>query len=156
MSIDYSRFTNKSRNAILKAVSLTKQCKYASVEPQVMMVAVLQEGNDMVPFLLNQMDVNKTEFFSAVSDTMRAISHGQSLDPNFTAELLNVLQKAILLSELDNNTVVALEYIFWAFIEVDNPIQQVMTQYGITSAKMKNAVYVFQHGAENQDNRIDL
>lgn len=155
MSLDYSRFTNKSRNAILKAVSLTKQCKYASVEPQVMMVAVLQEGNDMVPFLLNQMDVNKTEFFSAVSDTMRTISHGQCLDPNFTTELLNVLQKAILLSESDNNTVVALEYIFWAFIEVDNPIQQVMTQYGITSSKMKNAVNVFQHGAENQENRFD-
>ena len=53
MNIDYSKFTNKSRNAILKAVALTKQCQYACVEPQVLMVAVLQEGNDMVPFLLN-------------------------------------------------------------------------------------------------------
>ena len=43
---------------------MTKQCQYATVAPQVMMVAVLQEGNDMVPFLLNQMEVDKTEFFT--------------------------------------------------------------------------------------------
>ena len=155
MSIDYSRFTNKSRNAILKAVSLTKQCKYAAIEPQVMMVAVLQEGNDMVPFLLNQMDVNKTDFFSAVSDTMRTISHGQTVDPNFTNELQKVLQKAILLSEQDNNSVVALEYIFWAFIEEVNPLQQVMCQFGITPDKMKYAVSVFQHGTDNTDRCAD-
>ncbi len=155
MSIDYSRFTNKSRNAILKAVSLTKQCKYAAIEPQVMMVAVLQEGNDMVPFLLNQMDVNKTEFFSAVSDTMRTISHGQAVVPNFTNELQKVLQKAILLSEQDNNSVVALEYIFWAFIEETNPIQHIMSQYGITPEKMKYAVNVFQHGTDNADRSSD-
>ena len=54
MTNDYSRFTNKSRNAIMKAVELTRQCQYAAIESPVMMVAVFQEGNDMVPFLLNQ------------------------------------------------------------------------------------------------------
>ena len=53
MTNDYSRFTNKSRNAIMKAVELTRQCQFAAIESPVMMVAVFQEGNDMVPFLLN-------------------------------------------------------------------------------------------------------
>ena len=63
MTNDFSRFTNKSRNAIMKAVELTRQCKYAAIEPTVMMVAVLQEGDDMVPFLLNHMGIDKIAFF---------------------------------------------------------------------------------------------
>lgn len=155
MELDYSRFTNKSRNAISKAVSLTKQCQYAAIEPQVMMVAVLQEGNEMVPFLLNHMEVEKNDFFTAVSDTMRTIRHGQVLEPPFTDELQHVLQKSIELSEHDHNTVVALEYIFWAFIAVNSPIRRVMNLFGITPEKMAEAVYAFQHGDEDQQQRPD-
>ena len=146
MTIDYSRFTNKSRNAILKAVSLTKQCQYAAIEPQVMMVAVLQEGNDMVPFLLNQMEVDKTEFFTAVSNSMRSLGHAQIIDPDFSDSLQEVLLESIAIAQHDRTSVVALEYIFWAFAKVNNPIKDIMSQFGITAAKVEQAVNVFRHG----------
>lgn len=149
MTIDYSRFTNKSRNAILKAVSLTKQCQYAAIEPQVMMVAVLQEGNDMVPFLLNQMEVDKTEFFTAVSNSMRSLGHAQIIDPDFSDSLQEVLQESIAIAQHDRTSVVALEYIFWAFAKVNNPIKDIMSQFGITATKVAQAVNVFRHGDED-------
>lgn len=150
MTIDYSRFTNKSRNAILKAVSLTKQCQYAAIEPQVMMVAVLQEGNDMVPFLLNQMEVDKTEFFTAVSNSMRSLGHAQIIDPDFSDSLQEVLLESIAIAQHDRTSVVALEYIFWAFAKVNNPIKDIMSQFGITAAKVEQAVNVFRHGDEDE------
>ena len=155
MTIDYSRFTNKSRNAILKAVSLTKQCQYAAIEPQVMMVAVLQEGNDMVPFLLNQMEVDKTEFFTAVSNSMRSLGHAQIIDPDFSTSLQEVFQESIAIAQQDRTNVVALEYIFWAFAKVNNPIKDIMSQFGITPAKVELAVNVFRHGDENEDLQND-
>ena len=155
MTIDYSRFTNKSRNAILKAVSLTKQCQYAAIEPQVMMVAVLQEGNDMVPFLLNQMEVDKTEFFTAVSNSMRSLGHAQIIDPDFSTSLQEVFQESIAIAQQDRTNVVALEYIFWAFAKVNNPIKDIMSQFGITPAKVEQAVNVFRHGDENEDLQND-
>ena len=151
MTIDYSKFTNKSRNAILKAVALTKQCQYACVEPQVLMVAVLQEGNDMVPFLLNRLEVDKTEFFSVVSSSIRSIPHGQVLDPDFSQQLQALLQESISLAQRDRNNIVALEYIFWAFAKVNNPIKDIMSQYGITAARVEEAINIFQHGDEEQD-----
>lgn len=154
--IDYSRFTNKSRNAILKAVSLTKQCQYAAVEPQVMMVAVLQEGNDMVPFLLNQMEVDKTEFFTAVSNSMRTLGHAQIIDPDFSPSLQEVFQESIAIALQDRTNVVALEYIFWAFAKVNNPIKDIMSQFGITEAKVELAVNVFRHGDEDEEFHNDL
>ena len=155
MTIDYSRFTNKSRNAILKAVSLTKQCQYAAIEPQVMMVAVLQEGNDMVPFLLNQMEVDKTEFFTAVSNSMRSLGHAKIIDPDFSTSLQEVFQESIAIAQQDRTNVVALEYIFWAFAKVNNPIKDIMSQFGITPAKVELAVNVFRHGDENEDLQND-
>lgn len=155
MTIDYSRFTNKSRNAILKAVSLTKQCQYAAIEPQVMMVAVLQEGNDMVPFLLNQMEVDKTEFFTAVSNSMRTLGHAQIIDPDFSESLQHVLLESIAIAQQDRTNVVALEYIFWAFAKVNNPIKDVMSQFGISPSKVEQAVYVFRNGNASEEQHHD-
>lgn len=155
MTIDYSKFTNKSRSAILTAVSLTKQCQYAAVEPQVMMVALLQEGNDMVPFLLNKMQVEKNAFFTAVSNSMRDMGHAHIIDPNFSPSLQQVLQESVAIAQQDSANVVALEYIFWAFAKVDNPIRTIMSQFGITPSKVEQAVSVFRHGDESDRLQID-
>lgn len=153
MTNDYSRFTNKSRNAIMKAVELTRQCQYAAIESPVMMVAVFQEGNDMVPFLLNQMGVDKTSFFTAVSDAMQQLNRRPVTAPDFTQELQDVFQTSIRLAEQDSHSVVALEYIFWAFAEVPNTVGDLMERFGITPQKIAQAVHIFQYGSEQQGAR---
>ncbi|MBQ0029799.1 MAG: AAA family ATPase [Bacteroidales bacterium] len=145
MSIDFTKFTNKSRSALLKAVSLTKECQYASVEPQVMMVAVFQEGNDMVPFLLDTMEVDKNAFFSAIGDSLRLIEHNRVLDPEFTATLESILEEATTLAENEGFNVVALEFVFWAFFRVSNPVKDLMIQFGVTAQKIEHAIRLYHH-----------
>ena len=93
MTIDYSKFTNKSRNAVAKAVALTKQCQYHAVEPQVLMVAVLQEGNDMVPFMLSHMGTDKMGFLSAVSDTIQQFRREYRTDDVFDDVLFKLFMR---------------------------------------------------------------
>jgi ATP-dependent Clp protease ATP-binding subunit ClpB len=156
MTNDFSRFTNKSRNAIMKSVELTRQCQYAAIEPTVMMVAVLQEGDDMVPFLLNHMGIDKIAFFSTMSDAMQNLCRGHVAAPNFTQELQDVFHASIRLAEHDRHSSVALEYIFWAFAEVPNTVNELMSHFGITSQKIAQAVHAFQHGEEEQRERPTL
>lgn len=151
--VDYSEFTNKSRNAILKAVELTRQCQYAAIEPAVMMVALLQEGNEMVPFMLNQMGVDKTIFFTAVSDAMQTLRRRPVNYPDFTPELQEVFRVSVRLAEDDHHIPVALEYIFWAFAEVPNAVGDLMARFGITSQKIAQAVRTFQQGDVQQSER---
>lgn len=151
MNLDYSKFTIKSRKAIDKAVLLTRQCQYATIEPQVLMVSVFQEGNEMVPFLLNQMGVEKIAFFSEISDTMRNLQRANVSEPEFSQESHNVLQTAIRLAENDRRSVVALEYIFWAFALVPNIVSNVMERHGINAQKLEQAIRVFQQGTEQQE-----
>ena len=146
MEVDYSKFTIKSRDAISKAVSLTKQCQYAEVETQVMMVAILQEGNEMVPFMLNSMNVDKGSFLTSVSNSMRVICHHISDEHHLSQSLLLVLQKSCDLALQDGNNVVSLEYIFWALGEVNNPIRDIMVEFGINSEKLRQAVHLFRNG----------
>ena len=156
MTNDFSRFTNKSRNAIMKAVELTRQCQYAAIEPTVMMVAVLQEGDDMVPFLLNHMGIDKIAFFSTMSDAMQNLCRGHVAAPDFTQELQDVFHASIRLAEHDRHSSVALEYIFLAFAEVPNTVNELMSHFGITSQKIAQAVHAFQHGEEEQRERPTL
>ena len=155
MNIDYSKFTHKSRNAIVTAVSLTKQCQYAAVEPQVMMVALLQEGNDMVSFMLNQMQVDKNAFCAAIGESIQGLHRAQVIDPDFSPSLVDVLKESLVLARRDRSNVVALEYIFWAFSKVDNPIKEIMSRFGVTPANVEEAVNMFRSGDDQEDQQTN-
>lgn len=155
MNIDYSKFTHKSRNAIVTAVSLTKQCQYAAVEPQVMMVALLQEGNDMVSFMLNQMQVDKNAFCAAIGESIQGLQRAQVIDPDFSPSLVDVLKESLVLARRDRSNVVALEYIFWAFSKVDNPIKEIMSRFGVTPANVEEAVNMFRSGDDQEDQQTN-
>ena len=68
MNVDYSLFTEKARSAVKKAVQLARQCQYAQIEPQVLMVALVQEGRDMVAFMLGRLNVDRVAFCGAVGE----------------------------------------------------------------------------------------
>lgn len=149
MSLDYSRFTSKTRNAILQAFALTRQCQFDAVQPQVMMVALLQEGNDMVPFLLNQINVDYTLFFIAVSDSIQTLQRNpQDIAPDFSPELNSVMQEAIELAAEQHTHVVALEHIFWAFARINGPIKRIFDNFNIAPDAVAEAVRVFRQGAQ--------
>ena len=78
MNVDFNKFTENSRQAISGAHRLARQCSYSSLEPAVLVVAIMQTDRDMVPFLLGQMNIEKVPFFTALSDTMQQLPHNGS------------------------------------------------------------------------------
>lgn len=144
MEIDYSKFTDRSKNAISRALSLTKRCQYAEVEPQVMLVAILQESRYMIPFMLHEMNVDKDSFLTSVSNSMSSISHRISQEHHLSQSLRLVLQKSCDLAQQDGNDDVALEYIFQALGEVNNPVKDIMVEYGINPVKLRQVVNLFR------------
>ena len=151
MQIDFSKFTDKSRTAITQSYQLTLSCQYASIEPQVMMVSLIQEGRDMVFYLLQEMGVDRTAFCQAVSDTMASLPHDSNPQPPISRNLENVLAKAQKIAQRCGSGVVALEHIFWAFYEEGGPVREVMSHFGITSEKIGAAVTSFRSGNINHE-----
>ena len=148
--MDFSRFTDISKQTVQKAYRLAREFHCASIEPQIMMVAMMQEGQDMVYFMLRKLNVDKTAFFQAVSDSISTLQRGENEHPNITGNLERVLLKADELAETTGSAVVALEHILWAFRCIDGPICDIMKRFGITEQELKNAVELFRNGNFNQ------
>ena len=153
--MDFSRFTDISKQTIQKAYRLAREFHCASIEPQIMMVAMMQEGQDMIYFMLRKLNVDKTAFFQAVSDSISHLPQGENDHPNITDNLERVLSKADDLAESTGSAVVALEHIFWAFRCINGPVCEIMKRFGITEQELKNAVELFRNGNFNQSGDLE-
>lgn len=153
--MDFSRFTDISKHTVQKAYQLAREFHCASIEPQIMMVAVMQEGQDMVYFMLRKLNVDKTAFFQAVSDSISHLPQGENEHPDITNNLERVLSKADDLAESTGSAVVALEHIFWAFRCVNGPVCEIMKRFGITEQELKNTVELFRNGNFNQFGELE-
>ena len=146
MQIDFSRFTEKARTTISGAYQLTVSCHYAQVEDQVLMVSLIQEGKDMVFFLLQEMGVDKTAFCQAISDSMRSLDHSPNERPEFSDSIKRILLNSLSIASENGSSVVALEHIFWSFVETPGAVRDIMASFGITRARTQEAVVAFRNG----------
>ena len=153
--MDFSRFTDISKQTVQKAYRLAREFHCASIEPQIMMVARMQEGQDMIYFMLRKLNVDKTAFFQAVSDSISHLPQGENDHPDITDNLERVLSKADDLAESTGSAVVALEHIFWAFRCINGPVCEIMKRFGITEQELKNAVELFRNGNFNQSGELE-
>ena len=153
--MDYSRFTDISKQTVQKAYRLAREFHCASIEPQIMMVAMMQEGQDMIYFMLRKLNVDKTAFFQAVSDSISHLPQGENDHPDITDNLERVLSKADDLAESTGSAVVALEHIFWAFRCINGPVCEIMKRFGITEQELKNTVELFRNGNFNQSGELE-
>lgn len=153
--MDFSRFTDISKQTVQKAYRLAREFHCASIEPQIMMVAMMQEGQDMIYFMLRKLNVDKTAFFQAVSDSISHLPQGDNDHPDITDNLERVLSKADDLAESTGSAVVALEHIFWAFRCINGPVCEIMKRFGITEQELKNAVELFRNGNFNQSGELE-
>ncbi len=153
--MDFSRFTDISKQTVQKAYRLAREFHCASIEPQIMMVAMMQEGQDMIYFMLRKLNIDKTAFFQAVSDSISHLPQGENDHPDITDNLERVLSKADDLAESTGSAVVALEHIFWAFRCINGPVCEIMKRFGITEQELKNAVELFRNGNFNQSGELE-
>ena len=149
--MDFSRFTDISRVTVQKAYQLAREFNCSSIEPQIMMIALMQEGQDMVYFILNKLNVDKTAFFQAISDSVTSLPTGGNEHPNISPNLELIFSNATVFAEQTGSAVVALEHVFWAFRKVDGPIATIMKRFGITLNQLKDAVISFRNGNFNEN-----
>lgn len=155
MRIDYSAFSERSRQSIAKAFDTSRRCNYVEISPSVMMVSIIQEGKDMVYFLLQHMGVDRIVFCEAVGRMLNSIPQDQNVhQPQFSQNLKSILAKSVDLSREMRASLVALEHLFTAFILVPGPMKNMMDGLGITQDKLLEAVTAFRQGNINHDSRI--
>ena len=143
--IDFSRYTQISRQTIQKAYRIAIDFHSDSITPEIMLVALMQEAKEMVNYILQFLNVDKTSFFQSVSETIHPNSESEIEHPDISGELQNVFQKADELAEETDSSVVAPEHIFMAFRFTDGQVKDIMKEYGIDKSRLKKAVNTFRN-----------
>lgn len=138
--MNFANFSTLSRNAIQKAHAVAVQNTNPQIEPAHMMVAMVQVDKDLVFFLLNQMGVERNTFCTDIGMLVSALPASQSTTPDISPALRSIFEKAANIAELRQASIVALEHIFAACFETDNPVRNVMRNNGITAEKLNNAL----------------
>ena len=146
MQTDFSRFTPKAKRVLTVSEGLSAQCSYSRIEPQVMMVSLVQEDRDMVFFLLQKMGVDRNAFCQSVSESLRSLPRSSGATPSASQGLERVLEKAVSLAGESGSGVVAVEHLFWSLGVTPGPVRDLMSRFGITERRLRDAVAAFRNG----------
>lgn len=146
--MDLISFTDKSKRAIRKAFSLSHDCGFKYVEPQVLVAGIVNEGRDMISYVLQGVEVDKIEFCQKVNsaiDIIQTTSNSEPIIGERTSEILN-LAKAI--SEQHNCDLVPIEYLFLASIFVPSPVKDVFEIFGITEDRLSSVIERYRNNED--------
>ena len=138
--MNYSNFSTLARTAIQKAHTLATQGMYIAIEPQLMLVAIVQVDRDLVFYLLNHMGVDRNLFCTSVGESVSTIPNDPNSVPNISSSLQQVFEKSSAIASRRNSNFVTLEHIFAAFRETNNTVCDIMQHYGITKEKINLAL----------------
>ena len=151
MTVDYSKLTDRSRATVKKAFDMAKEMNHPEIHPQVMMAAVMEEGRDMVSFLLQQMGADRIAFAGAVRSSVPEAGDVPVAEVPMSENLVGVLGCAIEFAVRSGSAVAALEHVFWAFAAVPGPVKTMMRSFSITERDVEEAVRRFHGGGGEQE-----
>ena len=143
---DYSRLTENTRRTVSKAFALAKERRYPEITPHVMLVALCEEGSDMVSYIFQRFGVDARSFVETVSASLPPVGAEEPSEIPLSRNLVAVLEKAMSLAVGSGSSNVALEHILWAMSVVPGDVRELLHDMGVTEGSMEEAVRDFREG----------
>ena len=143
---DYSRLTENTRRTVSKAFALAKERWYPEITPHVMLVALCEEGTDMVSYLFQRFGMDARSFMDCVSSSLPPAGGEEPSEIPLSRDLEAVLERSMSLAVENGSSNVALEHILWAMTDVPGDVRDLLLGMGITERRMEEAVRSFREG----------
>ena len=153
--MDYSKFTENTRRAVTRAFSIAKESRYPEITPTVMLAAILDEGADMVSFLLQRMEINPRAFRDYINSSLPLPGYEEPRSVPLSRDLETVFGKALSLAVGSGSSNVALEHVFWAMAVVPGETRELMRRAGVTEDGVAEAVRLFREGNISRQEAAD-
>lgn len=142
--IDYTNYTEKSKNVIDKAHSLAVSCGYLFVEPQVLMVSLAQLAKDMMSFFFQELGIDRNEFYQRIAESLSSIPQADGQSVEYSSTSLAVLAEASNLCTRSGNRLVAVEDLFVALCLLPSSVNDICRIYNITSRRLNQIVSLYR------------
>lgn len=153
MDIDLTKYTERSKEVLSQAESLSLSCGYKYIEPQSVFVSMAQKAKEMLNFVFSELGIEKNEFFSKIADTLQVI---ERTDEHYFAPVLShgmqtVLTKAKTLSDSSNLSLITVEQLLVAICTSPNKVQDICRLYNISERRLNQVVSRYQQADDQTE-----
>ena len=144
--MNFNNFTIKAQEVIQKAVQLTRANGNQAVEPEHLMKALLAEGDAVVRFIFQKLDVNQTNVEQSIEAALQKMPRVSGGEPYLSNSASQVLDKATDIASKNHDQYVTVEAILMALFEVRSPASTILKDAGVTHDDLKTAIDELRKG----------
>ena len=144
--MNFNNFTIKAQEVIQKAVQLTRDSGNQAVEPEHLMRAVMAEGDAVVKFIFQKLDINPANVERPLEEALRRLPHVSGGEPYLSNDASKVLDKANDLASKGGDQYVTIEAILMALFEVKSAVSTILKDAGMTRDDLKAAIDELRKG----------
>ncbi len=144
--MNFNNFTIKAQEVIQKAVQLTRSNGNQAVEPEHLLRAVTTEGDAVVRFIFQKLDINPSHVERQLEDALSRLPQVSGGEPYLSNEALKVLEKANDIASKGGDQYVTVEAILMALFEVKSSASTILKDAGMTHDELKAAIDELRKG----------
>ena len=145
--MNINKYTIKSQEALQSAVELARKGGNQVIEPAHLLESLLSQGDSLTDFLLSKLAIQRPRLEDAVKKQLSSLPKVSGGDPYLSQETNKILDKAEDLATEMKDEYVALEHLFLALVEVDNPMARLLkSDFGLQLAELRKAIEELRKG----------
>ena len=138
--MNFDKYTIKSQEAIQKAAEIAMAHQQQAIEPAHLLKAVLQADENVVPFLLNKLSVNRTQFETGIDEIIKAYPKVSGQQPYLGNDTAAALQKAEKYLKEFKDEYVAIEHLLLGLLGGSDKTAKLMKQSGLGEKELIQAM----------------
>ncbi len=147
VKMNINKYTIKSQEALQSAVELARKGGNQAIEPAHLLESLLSLGDSLTDFLLSKLAIQRPRLEEAVKKQLASLPKVSGGEPYLSQETNKVLDKAEDLATEMKDEYVALEHLFLALVEVDNPMARLLkSDFGLQVADLRKAIEELRKG----------
>ena len=147
VKMNINKYTIKSQEALQSAVELARKGGNQAIEPAHLLESLLSLGDSLTDFLLSKLAIQRPRLEDAVKKQLSSLLKVSGGDPYLSQETNKILDKAEDLATEMKDEYVALEHLFLALVEVDNPMARLLkSDFGLQVAELRKAIEELRKG----------
>ena len=145
--MNINKYTIKSQEALQSAVELARKGGNQAIEPAHLLESLLSLGDSLTDFLLSKLAIQRPRLEDAVKKQLSSLPKVSGGEPYLSQETNKILDKAEDLAAEMKDEYVALEHLFLALVEVDNPMARLLkSDFGLQVAELRKAIEELRKG----------
>ncbi len=149
--MNFDKYTVKSQEAIQKAAEIAGGYEHQAIEPGHLMKGILQSDENVVSFLLNKLNINKSHLNSKLDEIINSYPKVSGQQPYLSNDSSQVLRRAEKISKENKDEFISIEYILLAIITGTDSVSVMLKDLGINEKHLKLAVAELRGGDSVKD-----